>query len=123
MGIYYMAVKELTKTDFLQLVGDVEKSPEDWTYKGDRPCIVNFSAPWCSYCQTLEPILEEFSEYYRGDIYVYTVDVDKEQELETAFRIRTIPTLLFCKKNGEKEMMLGTMAKHQLKELIQNKLL
>lgn len=118
-----MTVKELTKTDFLKLVGDVEKSPKDWVYKGDRPCIVNFTAPWCSYCQRLEPILEEFADLYKGDIYIYSVDVDKELELETAFNIRTIPTLLFCKKDGEKEMMLGTMAKHQLKELIQHKLL
>jgi thioredoxin len=118
-----MAVKELTKAEFLELVGDVEKSPKDWTYKGNKPCIVDFSAPWCGYCKRLDPILEELSDYYRGDIDIYKVDVDKELELETAFNIRTIPTLLFCKKDKEREMMLGTMGKPQLKELIQHKLL
>lgn len=118
-----MAVKELTKAEFLTLVGDVDESPKEWKYKGDRPCIVNFTAPWCSYCKRLEPVLDEFADYYRGDIYIYKVDVDKEEELDTLFNIRTIPTLLFCKKDGGKEMMLGTMPKHELKELIQHKLL
>lgn len=118
-----MAVRNLTKAEFLQLVGDVDQSPKDWEYKGDRPCIVDFSAPWCSYCKRLDPVLEEFSDYYKGDIYIYRVDVDQEEELDALFNIRTIPTLLFCKKNGDKEMMLGTMPKQELKELIQHKLL
>lgn len=118
-----MAVRNLTKAEFLELVGDVEQSPKDWKYKGQKPCIVDFTAPWCSYCKRLDPVLEEFSDYYLGDIDIYRVDVDQEEELDTIFNIRTIPTLLFCKKDGGKEMMLGTMPKHELKEIIQHKLL
>lgn len=117
-----MSVKNLTKAEFLKLVGDVDQSPTDWKYKGNRPCIVDFTAPWCSYCKRLDPVLDELADYFKGDIEIYKVDVDQEEELDAIFKIRTIPTLLFCKKDGDREMMLGTMPKHELKDLIERKL-
>ena len=38
---------ELTKTEFIQKIGNVEAAPKDWKYVGDKPCIVDFQAPWC----------------------------------------------------------------------------
>ena len=48
---------ELTKADFIQKVGNFEADPKDWKYIEDKPCIVDFQAPWCGYCKRLEPIL------------------------------------------------------------------
>jgi Thioredoxin domain-containing protein len=118
-----MDVKELTKDEFLSLVGDIEANPNDWKYKGDKPCIVNFTAPWCVYCQRLKPILEEFADKFINDIYIYNVDVDKEEDLDKFFNIRTIPTLLFCPINGNREALIGTMPKHELEEIINKKLI
>ena len=36
---------------------------------------------------------------------------------------RLIPTLMFCPLDGPREMMIGTMGKLELKQLIQEKLL
>ena len=115
-----MKVQELTKTEFLKKVANYEASPNKWVYKGDKPCIVDFQAPWCGYCKRLDPILEEFAQTYEGQLYIYKVNVDNEEELETAFNIRTIPTLLLCKMDGTKELMLGTLPKHELKKVIDN---
>ena len=41
------------------------------------------------------------------------------EELEAAFKIRTIPTLLLCRMDGNKEMMLGTMGKPELRKVIE----
>ena len=45
---------ELTKTEFIQRVGNFEESPKDWKYVGDKPCIVDFHAPWCRYSMSLQ---------------------------------------------------------------------
>lgn len=114
---------ELTKADFIRKIGDIDADPKDWKYIGDRPCIVDFQAPWCGYCKRLDPILDEFAQTYEGKLYIYKVNVDHEEELETAFNIRTIPTLLICKMDGSKELMLGTMPKHELKKIIEEQIL
>ena len=91
--------------------------------QGSRPCLIDFHAPWCGYCKRLSSILDEFAKEFDGKIYIYKVDVDQEEALETAFNIRTIPTLMFCPLDGPREMMIGTMGKLELKQLIQEKLL
>ena len=107
-----MVVIDLTKDGFIANVGDFEANPKDWKYIGSRPCLIDFHA-----------ILDEFAKEFDGKIYIYKVDVDQEEALETAFNIRTIPTLMFCPLDGPREMMIGTMGKLELKQLIQEKLL
>ena len=58
------------------------------------------------------------------DQYVSSYMQNSEQslllkELEAAFKIRTIPTLLLCRMDGNKEMMLGTMGKPELRKVIE----
>ncbi|MEG1543187.1 MAG: thioredoxin domain-containing protein [Tannerellaceae bacterium] len=118
-----MTIINLTSESFITLVGDYETNPTDWKYVGNLPCIVDFTAPWCSYCKRLNPILDEFAEAYDGRIIIYKVDVDQEEALETAFNIRTIPTLLFCPLVGTRESLIATMPKNELKALIEEKLL
>ena len=79
---------------------------------------------------TKESFVEKVADYqsypdnweYKGRLDIYKVDVDQEEELESAFKIRTIPNLLLCPVNGKPIMKLGTMNKVQLKELIETTL-
>jgi thioredoxin-like negative regulator of GroEL len=41
------------------------------------------------------PILEELANEYDGEIYIYKVDTEAEQQLAAEFGIRSIPSLLF----------------------------
>lgn len=119
-----MEIANLTKAEFIAKVGNYESSPKDWKYVGDKPCIVDFHAPWCGYCKRLNPLLDQLAAEYEGKVYFYKVDVDQEEALETAFNIRTIPTLLFCPTDDRpKEQLLGTLGKPELKKLIEDKLL
>lgn len=113
----------LSTSDFINKIGDALSDPKDWKYIGDKPCIIDFHAPWCSYCKRLYPILDELATEYNGRVDFYTIDVDQEETLETAFQIRTIPTLLLCTPQGYKKLTLGTLPKSGIKQLIEEKLL
>ena len=117
-----MKIIDLTKESFVEKVADYQSYPDNWEYKGNKPCLVDFHAPWCGYCKALSPILDQLAEEYKGRLDIYKVAVDQEEELESAFKIRTIPNLLLCPVNGKPIMKLGTMNKVQLKEFIETTL-
>ena len=113
-----MEIVHLTKTEFLNKVYNYEANPNDWKYEGDKPCIVDFYATWCGPCKALAPVLEELAKEYDGKIYIYKVDVDKEEELAATFGIRSIPTLLWIPKDGKPTVTQGAMPKTELKKMI-----
>ena len=113
----------ITKADFLAKVVNYEANPTEWIYLGDKPCIVDFYTTWCGPCKRLAPIMDELAKEYAGEIYIYKVDTDKEQELAAVFGIRSIPTLLFCPMKENPQIAQGALPKEQLKEAIEKVLL
>jgi thioredoxin len=113
----------LTKADFLSKVANYETNPTEWKYLGDKPCIIDFYASWCGPCKTIAPILEDLAKEYAGQIYVYKVDTEAEQELAAAFGIRSIPTLLFCPMGEAPQMAQGALPKETFKQAINDVLL
>lgn len=109
-----MATIHLTKTEFLTKVADYKNSFQTWKYLGDKPAIIDFYANWCGPCKNLSPILEELSDEYNGQIYIYKIDVDIEEELSEAFNIRTIPTLFFVPMQGKPQIVNGYIPKQTL---------
>ncbi len=113
----------LTKAEFLTKVANYEQSPEKWEYLGDKPCIIDFYADWCGPCKMVAPILEELAEEYKGEIYIYKVDTEAEQELAAAFGIRSIPSILFCPMGEQPQMAQGALPKDGFKQAINEVLL
>lgn len=118
-----MGTIHLTKAEFIQKVSNYEANPSEWKYLGDKPCIIDFYADWCGPCKVIAPILDELAKEYDGQIYIYKVDTEKEQELAAAFGIRSIPSLLFCPMNEQPQMAQGALPKETFKKAIDEVLL
>ncbi len=115
-------MEHLTKETFLQKVFNYEQNKE-WKFEGNLPCIIDFYADWCQPCKIVAPILEELQKEYEGKINIYKIDTEDQQELAAAFGIRSIPSMLFCPKNGQPQMAQGALPKESLKEAIDKVLL
>lgn len=115
-------MEHLTKETFLKKVFNYEKN-KDWNFEGELPCIIDFYADWCQPCKMVTPILEELSEEYKGKINIYKIDTEAEKELAAAFGIRSIPSLLFCPKDGQPQMAMGALPKDTFKKVIGDVLL
>jgi thioredoxin 2 len=118
-----MGTIHLTKAEFLNKVANYEKSPTEWKYLGDKPCIIDFYASWCGPCKTIAPILEELAKEYEGQLYIYKINTEEEQELAGAFGVRSIPTVIFCPMGAAPQMSQGAMPKESFVKAINDLLL
>lgn len=114
---------ELTKATFLEKVFDYESNPESWSYRGDKPAIVDFYADWCGPCRIVSPVLKDLAAEYGDEIYVYKINVDREKELVSLFGARSIPMFLFIPMDQDPQIGMGALPKKSFKEVIDTFLL
>lgn len=103
-------VEHLTKETFKSKVFNFEKN-KDWKFEGTKPCIIDFYADWCGPCKIVAPVLEELSKDFEGKLDVFKVNTEEEQELASAFGIRSIPSFLFVPSEGQPQMAMGALPK------------
>lgn len=72
---------------------------EDFTslISSSVPVLVNFMTSWCVVCKELIPELEQVSTMYDKTVKVISIDVDKNQDLQTTYAIQHVPTLMIFK--------------------------
>jgi thioredoxin 1 len=103
-------VEHLTKETFLNKVFNYEKN-KDWKFEGTKPCIIDFYADWCAPCKMVSPVLEGLAKDFDGKLDVFKVNTEEEQELASAFGIRSIPSFLFVPAEGQPQMAMGALPK------------
>ncbi|KAK8820354.1 hypothetical protein WA577_006418 [Blastocystis sp. JDR] len=66
--------------------------------KGDKPCIMNFSATWCGPCKMMAPKFAALSAT-NDHVNFVKVDVDKSQDLALEERVMSVPTYKLYQSN------------------------
>lgn len=115
-------MEHLTLESFKEKICEcgIDGGDQEWKYKGDLPCLIDFYADWCGPCKRIAPVLEELSRELEGKAYIYKVNTEEQMELSQMFGIQSIPTLLFVPKEGQPQMMAGALPKPQLLEAMKD---
>jgi len=64
------------------------------------PVLLNFYTEWDENCELVQPVLKDVAAAMGDKVKVVKIDVDKNQELAEALRIKTLPTFVIY-KSGE----------------------
>lgn len=71
-----------------------------------KPVVIDFWATWCGPCIKLGPVVEELAEKH-PEVTVGKLNIDENDEVASANRVRNIPTVLFFKDGEVKERSVG----------------
>lgn len=88
------------------------------TINQDKPVLVDFFATWCGPCKMMKPILEEVKSEVGDDASIIKLDVDKNQQVASAFQVRSVPTLILFREGEVIWRQSGVVPTPDLVELI-----
>lgn len=114
-------LNEITGVYFRENIHDYKNGTE-FTYKGDKPVVIDFWASWCGPCMRLLPVMEQLAEKYKDQVIFLKVNADKEKELCNKFNINALPTLFFLPVNGKRIVEIGAEPE-KYEKIIQERLL
>ena len=112
----------LTTEQFKARIFDY-KNEKEWSYKGDKPCVIDFYTTWCGPCKRLAPIMEEMSQKYCDQVVFYKADTERERELAYVFGINSIPQVLYIPVEGKPMLLKGLYPKEEIVKIIDEFLL
>jgi len=101
-------VTELNESDFDQAV-----------MESGKVVLVDFWAPWCSPCRTLEPIVDAIAEQYAGSARVVKLNVDNHPGVLQRHGIQVIPTLILFENGEEKDRIIGAASRDTIARAIE----
>lgn len=101
-----MATVELTTDNFKQVVSD------------SNILIIDFWASWCGPCRSFAPVFEAASGKH-ADIVFAKVNTEEQQELASAFNVRSIPTLMVFKEQVIIYAEAGALPAQGLEQLVE----
>ena len=84
--------------------------------KGDKPMLVDFWAPWCSYCRRISAAYDRIAQQFEEDVNIVKINIDEESILAASEHIEVIPTLVLY-RNGE---AIGSIVAPESKAMIES---
>src|SRR5438874_5204814 len=79
--------------------------------------LIDWWAPWCGPCRGFAPVYEKVAEA-NADATFAKINTDEEQELASAFNIRSIPTLMIFRDKVLLFAQPGALPQNMLEDLV-----
>lgn len=84
----------------------------------DKPVLVDFFATWCGPCKMMHPVLDDLHAKIGDKVRIIKVDIDKNEQLATAYNVRSVPTLMVFKAGQLKWRESGVMQVAALEQVL-----
>ncbi len=84
--------------------------------------LVDFWAPWCSYCRRISAAYDQLAEQNEGKLTVAKINIDDVPQLAAAEKIEVIPTLVLYRDGKAVASVVAPDSKAAIDRFLQNAL-
>ncbi len=102
-------IKDSDQTKFAQDVLETSRTV---------PVIVDFWAPWCGPCKTLQPMIEKVVTEAKGAVKLVKINIDQNQMLAQQLRIQSIPAVYAFFGGRPVDGFMGAVPESQVREFV-----
>lgn len=87
-----------------------------------KNAIVEYWAPWCTYCRRIGPAFDKVGAEYGEKLIVAKANIDDEPEIASLNDIEVIPTFVFYKDGQAVDQIVAPDSKARIEEFINRNL-
>jgi thioredoxin 1 len=91
---------------------------EEKVLQAQKLVLVDFGAPWCGPCKSIDPIIAELAGEFDGKADFYSVNVDQNPDLAMRYSVMGVPTLIFFRDGKPVEQLTGFRPKQILEKTL-----
>lgn len=86
--------------------------------QNEKPVLVEFSAPWCTYCRRIAPALAQMDAQYSQEMIFGQVNIDDEPSLTEEEKIELVPTMVVYRGGKAVSSIVAPDSKAKLEAFI-----
>ncbi|MEB3829750.1 thioredoxin family protein [Phormidium sp. CCY1219] len=99
-----------------------EQTFKEEVLEAPTPVLVNFWAPWCGLCRTIDPILNAFAQEWGEQIKLVGINADRTLKLASGYRITTLPTLILFDSGVALHRIEGFHGRDDLQAMLRSRM-
>ena len=89
---------------------------------GNKPVLVDYWAPWCSYCRRITTAYDKIAQQFGEAVEVVKINIDDEAALAELEKIEVIPTLVLYREGKALASVVAPESKAAIENFLRENL-
>ena len=81
-------------------------------------CLIDFWAPWCQPCKSMNPRIRRLSKLFEGQVAFGKINTQNNRKTAEKYKVMSIPNLIIFKNGKEKANLTGLKTVGEIKKII-----